>query len=69
MDRGKVKWYDQEKNYGFIEADTGKEYFVHKSDVIDGSLDKGQLVEFEIGEGKKGSVARNVLPLLDEDEE
>jgi CspA family cold shock protein len=66
-ERGKVKWYDQEKNYGFIEADNKKEYFVHKSDVEEGSLDKGQAVEFEIGEGKKGPVAKRVRA-LDSDE-
>ncbi len=66
MERGKVKWYDQEKNYGFIEAENGDEFFVHKTDVVEGSLDKGQLVEFEIGEGKKGPVARNVVLLIEE---
>ena len=67
MERGKVKWFDQEKNYGFVESDSGKEFFVHKSDVIEGSMDKGQRVQFEIGEGKKGPVARNVSS-VDEDE-
>lgn len=67
MEKGKVKWYDQEKNYGFIQADTGEEYFVHKSDVEVGPLDKGQRVQFEVGEGNKGPVAKNVSA-LDEEE-
>ena len=58
MERGKVKWYDQEKNYGFIVSNSGKEFFVHKTDVSVGALDKGVAVEFEIGEGKKGPVLK-----------
>lgn len=68
MERGKVKWFDQEKNYGFIESDNGKEFFVHKTDVSEGSLEKGQRIQFEIGEGKKGPVARNVSSLEEEEE-
>lgn len=67
MEKGKVKWYDQEKNYGFIQADSGKEYFVHKSDVEVGPLDKNQRVQFEVGVGNKGPVAKNVSA-LDEEE-
>jgi len=62
-----VKWYDQDKNYGFIVSDSGKEFFVHRTDVISGApLDKNQRVQFEIGEGKKGPVAKNVQALEDE---
>lgn len=63
MERGTVKWFDTEKKFGFIVADTSKrEYFVHISNVEDlgETLDKGQRVEFEIGEGKKGPIALNV---------
>jgi len=63
MERGTVKWFDAEKKFGFIVADDGKsEYFVHISNVEDmaGILDKGQRVEFEIGEGQKGPIALNV---------
>lgn len=68
MENGKVKWYDQEKNYGFIVSDSGKEFFVHATDVdSDTPLDKGLRVRFNIGEGKKGPVAKNVR-LSDEDE-
>lgn len=60
MERGTVKWFDEEKGYGFIQSDTGgKEFFVHKTQ-IDGSIAQGQRVEFEIGEGQKGPMATHV---------
>jgi len=66
MERGIVKWFDQEKKYGFLQSDTGgKEFFVHASEVktMSGMLEQGQRVQFEIGEGQKGPVARNVESL------
>lgn len=63
MERGRVKWFDEEKGYGFIESANGKkDYFVHKSSIeeMQGTLEKGQMVEFEIGEGKKGPQAIEV---------
>jgi len=68
MERGIIKWFDEEKGYGFITADIGnKDYFVHKSDIEDmgGTVTKGQRVEFEIGQGKKGPMARNVRTLVE----
>ena len=66
MNTGTVKWFDAKKGYGFI-SDTAKEnskdYFVHFSEIqTDGfkTLAEGQKVEFEIGEGTKGAVAKNV---------
>ena len=70
MERGVVKWFDEEKGYGFIHSDTQKEdFFVHRSNIVnmEGVLEKGQLVEFEIGEGKGGrSMAVNVRALQKE---
>lgn len=60
---GVVKWFDEEKKYGFIRSDIGsKEYFVHSSDVMDmgRSLEKGERVEFEIAETGRGPKATNV---------
>lgn len=61
--KGKVKWFDGKKGYGFITAENGKEIFVHFSGIVkDGfkSLNEGQAVEFEIGTGAKGEQAINV---------
>jgi CspA family cold shock protein len=66
MNEGTVKWFDAKKGYGFISdlaADSEKDYFVHFSEIqTDGfkTLEEGQKVEFEIGEGTKGPVAKNV---------
>jgi len=61
---GKVKWFDAKKGYGFIEMDDGGgDIFVHFSS-INGegfkTLEEGQKVTFEVGEGKKGKQALNV---------
>tara|TARA_B100000959_G_scaffold262709_1_gene301404 strand:- start:150 stop:359 length:210 start_codon:yes stop_codon:yes gene_type:complete len=65
MNTGTVKWFDAKKGYGFV-ADSvsdGKDYFVHFSDIQSDNfktLTEGQKVTFEIGEGAKGPVAKNV---------
>jgi len=67
MSTGTVKWFDSGKGFGFIVPDDGgDDLFVHHSEIkIQGyaSLDEGQKVEFEIGQGKKGPCATNVVPV------
>ena len=66
MAQGTVKWFSDEKGYGFITPDDGsKDLFVHHSNILgDGfkSLSEGQLVNFEAGEGRKGPEATSVQP-------
>ncbi|MFV8826493.1 cold shock domain-containing protein [Alkalihalobacterium sp. APHAB7] len=64
--QGKVKWFNAEKGFGFIEREDGDDVFVHFSAInTDGfkSLDEGQAVEFEIVEGARGPQAANVTKL------
>lgn len=64
--KGKVKWFDTAKGYGFITTETGSDIFVHYTGINkDGfrGLDEGEEVEFEIGEGKRGEQAVNVTAL------
>jgi len=61
--RGTVKWFSDEKGFGFISREDGDDVFVHFSGIAgDGfrSLSEGQVVEFEITQGPKGSQATNV---------
>ncbi len=66
MARGAVKWFSNQKGYGFIASESGKDVFVHHS-VIQGdgykSLDEGQQVEFEVQQGSKGEQATNVVKI------
>jgi CspA family cold shock protein len=61
--KGKVKWFNAEKGFGFIEREGGEDVFVHFSAIkMDGykALDEGQTVEFEIVKGDRGPQAANV---------
>ncbi len=60
---GKVKWFNAEKGYGFIVAEDGKEVFVHFSAIIaDGykTLNEGDEVTFEVVDGERGPLAKDV---------
>ncbi|MEZ0535647.1 cold-shock protein [Caldicellulosiruptoraceae bacterium PP1] len=61
--RGKVKWFNPDKGYGFINTENGEDIFVHFSSIdMEGykTLAEGQLVEFDIVKGDKGNQAVNV---------
>lgn len=63
MSQGKVKWFNDQKGFGFITADDGKDYFVHHSSIEgDGfkTLPEGADVEFNIEKGEKGLKAVQV---------
>lgn len=67
MAQGTVKWFNAEKGYGFITPNSGgQDLFVHYSAIqVDGyrTLDEGQPVEYEVGQGQKGPQAEAVRPL------
>jgi cold shock protein len=66
MQNGKVKWFNNEKGFGFIEVEGGDDVFVHFSAIqSEGfkSLEEGQEVSFEIVEGNRGPQAANVVKL------
>lgn len=66
MAKGKVKWFSNQKGYGFITPESGSDVFVHHT-AIQGegykTLEEGQEVEFEIEQGPKGAQAKNVVKL------
>ncbi len=67
MPRGKVKWFNDHKGFGFITPDDGSDdLFVHHSEIkVEGyrNLQENQEVEFEVGQGRKGPAANNVRPI------
>ena len=67
MPKGKVKWFDNSKGYGFIQSEDGNDVFVHYSEIqgddFRKSLDEDQEVEFQIKQGPKGDQATRVVKL------
>jgi CspA family cold shock protein len=66
MSKGTVKWFNADKGFGFIAPDDGgKDLFVHHSEIQSGgeyaTLNDGQAVEFEVGQGQKGPCANKVV--------
>ena len=67
MERGKVKWFNNAKGYGFIAQDSGDDVFVHYSVIQqDGyrSLNAGEEVEFDLASSEKGLQASKVVKIL-----
>lgn len=67
MSKGIVKWFNADKGFGFITPEGGdKDLFVHYSEIKNGgeyaTLNEGQSVEFDVGQGQKGPCATNVIP-------
>ena len=68
MEQGKVKWFNSEKGFGFIERENGNDVFVHFSAILgEGykTLEEGQVVNFEVEEGARGPQAANVEKLAE----
>ena len=58
--KGKVKFFNRTKGFGFIAGEDNKEYFVHESGIKEGPIDENDEVEFDVEEGDRGPKAVNV---------
>ena len=59
--KGKVKWYNRMKGFGFITNEEGNDIFVHRSSIPEGmELNDGDAVEFEVEETDRGTAAKNI---------
>lgn len=64
MEKGKVKFYNRDKKYGFITGDDGKDYFFHVSGVSnEAELNDEDAVEFKVEDGERGPKAVDITPL------
>ncbi len=65
MAKGKLKWYNETKGFGFITSEDGKDIFVHRTGFLSNAaqLQEGQEVEFDTKQTEKGLVAINVKPI------
>jgi len=66
MSEGTVKWFNEQKGFGFIAQDGGGDLFVHYSAIQAGgfkTLAEGQRVSFDVAQGQKGPAAENVKPV------
>lgn len=57
---GKLKWFNNDKGYGFIAGDDGQDYFVHASKLAEGTYNDNDKLTFDLAEGRKGIEAVNV---------
>lgn len=64
MSKGTVKWFSEQKGYGFIEQEDGKDIFVHYSSINSAgfkTLSEGDQVTYDVEDGERGPVAKNVV--------
>ncbi len=64
MAKGTVKWFSEQKGYGFIEQEDGKDIFVHYSSINSAgfkTLSEGDQVTYDVEDGERGPVAKNVV--------